>query len=360
MNLRETISTILLIAASALFGSCGFGSSNATHLVYVSTGQGVYGYRINNKSGASTQLPSAPFIVGNTPAGMVLDSSGLRGYLANQSDNTVSLLKIDSTSGVVSEVLPRTPAGGFSPNQLLLDSTGTTLFSENQLSDDISTFSVASDGSLKFQARTSALPGPPANMSFASGLLFVAVPNVSRVYVFAVSSGTLTPLTGSPLLVTEGVGTVTVDPSAKYLYVTNPSNNTIGGFSISSGTSSIAFTPITGSPFVPNTTSIPVAPITSILDATATHLYVANSGSSNLSLFSVGTNGALTSMSTPTVSVATNPRLLVFDPVSNYLLVGNIGGKSITQLSVTKTATLTSTSNTINLPSVPQAIAVAK
>src|SRR5947199_2323078 len=171
MYLRETISTILLIAASALFGSCGFGSSNATHLVYVSTGQGVYGYRVNNKSGASTELPSAPFIVGNTPAGMVLDSTGVRGYVANQSDNTISLLKIDSTSGVISEVLPRTPVGGFSPNQLLLDSTGTTLFSENQVSADISSFSVASDGTLNFLARTSTLPGRPANMAFASGLL---------------------------------------------------------------------------------------------------------------------------------------------------------------------------------------------
>lgn len=295
---------------------------------------------------------------------MVIDSTGKHGYVANQTDNTVSLLNIDSTSGVISEVLPRVAAGGFSPQQLLLDESSNTLFVTNLLSNSISTFSVGASGGLTLQTTTS-LPDSPANIAFASGLLFAAAPNFSRVYVFSVSSGNLTGLTGSPLLVPEGVGTVTVDPSAKYLYVTNPRNDTVSGYSIqhSSGSNQITLTIIPGSPFSSSTSTslTTTTPVTSILDSTATHLYVANSAAGNIAVFSVGTNGSL-SLTTPntTATTGTNPRLLAFDPIGKYLLVGNVGSRTITELSIKSDATLSSTGQTVNLSSVPQAIAVTR
>src|SRR5262249_12147419 len=160
------------------------------------------------------------------------------------------------------------PTGGFSPQQLLLDDASQTLFVTNLLSNSISTFSVGGSGALTAET-TTPFPDSPSNIAFAGGLLFVAAPNISRVYVYGVHSGNLTPLPGSPLIVTEGVGTVTVDPSAKYLYVTNPSNNTISGYSIqyASGSNQIALTLIPGSPFPSstNTTTVITAPVTSIL-----------------------------------------------------------------------------------------------
>ena len=362
MNLRYAIPVLLLLAAAAALSSCG--SSNSSHLLYVSTGQGIYGYRIDNKTGASTALPSAPFIVGNTPSGMVIDSSGQRGYVANQSDNTVSLLTIDSTSGVISEVLPRVATGGFSPSQLLLDDASHTLFATNLLSNNISTFSIGGSGGLTL-ATTTSLPDSPSNIAFAGGLLFAATPNFSRVYIFSVSSGTLTALTGSPLVVTEGVGAVTVDPSAKYLYVTNPGNNTISAYSIqyASGSNQITLTVIPGSPFLSSpsaTTTAIAAPVTSILDSNTTHLYVANSAAGNLAVFSVGTNGSLTATTGSLATTGTNPRVLAFDPIGNYLLVGNVGSKTITEFTIKSDATLSSTGQTVNLASVPQAIAVTR
>ncbi|HKR84383.1 MAG TPA: beta-propeller fold lactonase family protein [Terriglobales bacterium] len=360
MNLRYAIPVLLLLASAAALSSCG--SSNSSHLLYVSTGQGIYGYRVDNKTGASTALPSAPFIIGNTPSGMVIDSSGQRGYVANQSDNTVSLVNIDSTSGVISEVLPRVATGGFSPSQLLLDDASHTLFATNLLSNNISTFSIGGNGSLTLETTTS-LPDSPSNIAFAGGLLFAATPNFSRIYIFSVSSGTLTPLTGSPLVVSEGVGTVTVDSSAKYLYVTNPGNNTISAYSIQSGSNQITLTVIPGSPFASSpsaTTSAIAAPVTSILDSNSTHLYVANSAAGNMAVFSVGTNGSLSATTGTLSTTGTNPRVLAFDPIGNYLLVGNVGSKTITEFSIKSDATLNSTGQTVNLPSVPQAIAVTR
>lgn len=353
------------MSAIGVWCSCVF-SPSATHLLYVSTGQGVYAFRIQNNNGTSNQIPSGPFYAGNTPAGMVIDGSGNRMYLANQADNTISLLTIDHSSGVLKEVLPRTSTGGFSPNELLQDSAGTTLFVANQLSNSVAALPIGSNGALTAPTSSQIVPigSPPTNLAFANGLLFVAAPSFSQVFVYSLSSGNLSLVAGSPFVVSDGVGSVTVDSSAKYLYVTNPSINTISGFTIqySSSTNSIAFRAIPGSPFTPNVATSgtpPSAPISAILDSTTTHLYVANNGSSNVSLFSVGSNGALTSMTQVTAPAGSNPRQLLIDPNGNFLLVGNVGGESVSELAIKSDATL-GTSQAVSVPSVPQAIAVTK
>ena len=364
MKVRLTIQVFFLVGGVGVLSSCGvFSSKTPTHLLYVSTGQGIYGYRIDNKSGTSNPLPPAPFYAGNTPAGMVIDASGNHMYLANQTDNTISLLTIDHSSGVLTEVMPRTATGGFSPNQILLDSGGTTLFVANQLSNTVTALSIGSNGALTAPtaSQVAQIGSPPANLALGSGLLFVAAPSFSQVFVYSVSSGNLTAVGGSPFSMTDGVGSVTVDSSAKYLYVTNPSINTTSGFTIqySSSTNTIGLTPIPGSPFSPNASTAPSQPMRAILDSTAAHLYVANNGSSNVSLFSVGSNGALTSMTTPTAPAGTSPLQMLIDPNGSYLLVGNVSGRSVSELSIKSDGTL-GAAQTISVPSVPQALAVTK
>ena len=369
MNLRLTLLVLAVIGLIGSLCSCGpFSSTTTTHLLYVSTGQGIYAYRITNSSGASNAIPSAPFYAGNTPAGMVIDASGNHMYLANQADNTVSLLTIDHSSGVLSEVLPRAGTGGFSPNQILLDSSGATLFVGNQLSNTVTALSVGSNGALTAPkgSQVAQLASPPANLAFAGGLLFVSAPTFSQVYVFSVNSGNLNSVHGSPFVISNGVGSVTVDSSAKYLYVTNPSTNTISAYTIqySSSANTIAVQTIPGSPFAPDVSTTgataPIAPLSAVLDSTTTHLYVANNGSSNVSLFTVGTNGALTSTTAQTTaSTGSGPVQMLIDPNGNYLLVGNVGARSVSELPIKSDATL-GTAQTVTVPGVPQALAVTK
>jgi len=353
MNLRTSIVlvTALLVAA----GVSGCGSSKSSHLMYVSTDQGIYAFRIDNASGGLTSIFTAPFVIGNGPAGIVIDPSRQFLYVANQVDGTISQLKIDSVSGNLSELMPRTQSG-FSPNAMIMDSTGSTLFVANQLSNNISAFSVGSGGALKLVSTTS-VGSQPTGMAFANHLLFVAVPNFSRVYEFAESSGNLTPANGSPFLVSGGVASVAVDPGAKFLYVPNPSTNTISGFSIGSGG---AVTVIPGSPFAPTGTTLPTNPVFAAFDAAVTHLYVANFGSANISQFAIGANGSLTSLTTATVSAGTNPALIVFDPLGKYVFVANVGSKNISEFTINSDATLATTGNTVTLPTVPQGLVLTK
>ena len=364
MNLRHTITAFLmaLLTAGGL-SSCG-SSSHGSHLLYVTTGQGIYAYRIDNKSRNSTAIFSAPFSVGNTSGGIVISPSGQFAYVANEDDNTISLYKIDRVSGSLSEVLPRTPSGGFSPNSMVLDTSGSTLFVGNQLSNDVTAFSVGSGGALSHVSAPVPVGSQPSNLVFANGLLFVAVPNFSRVYVFSGSSGALTAVNGSPLIVSNGVASVTVDPSAKFLYSPSLANNTVSAFGIqySSSTNTVSLALVPGSPFSVNltTSSTPPAPVAAILDAAATHLYVANFAASSVSQFSVGTDGSLKLLTPATVSVGTNPALLAMDPDGKHMLVGNIGSKNITDLVINSDATLGSAGQSITVPGAPQGLGITK
>jgi len=363
MNLRQTI-TALLMSLLAAAGLCSCGSSHGTHLLYVTTGQGIYAYRIDNKSRQSTSIFSAPFAVGNASGGIVISPSGQFAYVANEDDNTISQYKIDPVSGALTEVLPRTPAGGFSPNSMVMDTSGSTLFVGNQLSNNVSAFSVGSGGTLSQMSAPAVVGSQPSNLVFANGLLFVAVPNFSRVYVFSVSSGALTAVNGSPLIVSNGVASVTVDPSAKFLYSPSLSNSTISAYGIqySSSTNTISLAVIPGSPFSVNSTTntTPAAPVAAIFDTTATHLYVANFGVGSISQFSVGTDGSLKLLTTPTVSVGTNPALLIMDTDGKHVLVGNIGSKNVTDLVINSDATLGTAGQSITVPGAPQGLGIAK
>jgi 6-phosphogluconolactonase len=359
MNLRQTITAFLMSLLAA--GLCSCGSSHGTHLLYVTTGQGIYAFRIDNKSRNSTPIFSAPFAVGNASGGIVISPSGQFAYVANEDDNTISTYKIDTVSGTLTEVLPRTPVGAFSPNNMVLDSSGTTLFVGNQLSNNVSAFSVGSDGALAQLSAPAPVGSQPSNLVFANGLLFVAVPNFSRVYVFTVSSGALTAVTGSPMLVSGSVGNITVDPSAKFLYVPNPANNTISAFSIQyvSGSNSIGITPIPGSPFTPTGTP-PTAPVAALLDPSSTHLYVTNFGSASVSQFSIGTDGSLTSLTPATASAGTSPAMLVMDSDGKHVLVGNVGSNNVTDLVINSDATLGSAGQSILVRAAPQGLGFTK
>jgi 6-phosphogluconolactonase len=59
--------------------------------------------------------------------------------------------------------------------------------------------------------------------------------------------GTLTPIIGSPFSAGKELTSVTVDPSGKFVYVTNLGDNNISGYTIDSATG--ALTAIVGSPF---------------------------------------------------------------------------------------------------------------
>lgn len=334
-------------------------SSNASHLGYVAEGTGISAFRINNHSGASTAIFTSPFIVGNSPAGMVMHPSNQFAFVSNQGDNTISLLKVDSTSGSLTEVLPRTNAG-LAPGPMIMDTTGKFLFVANQGSNDISVFSVSSNGALQLLSTTPVGSSPTSLAMPTSGsFLYVSVPTFSAVYGFSVSSGNLTAVPNSPFQVANGVSTVAVAPAGNFLYVPNPATNTISGFAIQS---SGALTQLSSSPFaVICAGSSSCTPVGAGVDPTGKYLYGANYNGTAVSQFTIdGSTGALTSITTTSPVAGTHPEFIVFDPGGTFVFVANVGSNSITEFQIKSDGSLSTSTNTIQVGTVPRALALTR
>ena len=347
---------LLVVALTALIATAGCSSTGSSHLAFVATGNGIFAFRIDNSSGNATSVFSAPFVVGNSPSAIVITPSNQFAYVTNQVDGTISLLKVDTTSGTLTEVQPRTKTGA-SPGVMIMDSTGSFLFVADQGSNDIEVFSIASNGTLKLVSSASVGSSPSALALSSSGnLLYVAVPNFSAIYAFNVNSGTLSPVANSPFFVANGVASVSFDATGSFLYAPSPGTNTIAGFAANSG----PLTPLPGSPYgTTASTNQLMTPVAVVADPTGKFLYAANFAASAVSGFNIASNGDLTQLLSGAGSAGTNPNLIMFDSGGKFLYVGNAGSNSITIFTL-DTSGILSSSSTIQTGTVARGMAFTK
>lgn len=344
----------LLVSVLAGLSSC---SSHSSHLAYVTTGSGIVGFRIANGNGTVTNLFTSPFLAGDATLGMVVHPSNRFAYVSNQRTGTISRLEIDLTSGVLTERVPRTPAG-LSPGPMILDSGGNFLFVADQGLNQVLVFSLDANGSLT-QVSSAAVGSAPTSLTLSSkGFLFVPVPNFSAIYVFSVSSGSLTQVCSStgpvclPFALNNVGSSVAVDPAGQFLYVPNPSTDTVSGFNIGAPGDLI---PVPGVTFATGN-----SPAAAGVDPSGKYLYVVNSGATTISQYTIDSAGDLTAITGTAPSAGTNPGFISFDPDGEFVYIGNLGSNTISQFTISSTGSLTSTSNTLAVGSVPRALALTK
>jgi 6-phosphogluconolactonase len=332
----------LLAVCLALAGLPGcnsfFSSTSASHVAYVTVpNQGVVAYRINNTTGVSTTILGSPFVTGNSPFSIQVHPSKKFLYVANTADNTISLFKIDSSSGALTEVMPRTPTG-LNPASLSMDTTGSFLYASNNGSNSISAYSIDSTSGVLTELAGSPVgtaTGPNyLTVSPTGKFLYVLDTNLQLITVYPISSGALQP--GSAFPVGFAPFAFAIDPAENFMYVANAGTNTIvsgsvSQFTINSATG--ALTLVADSAFPTGTN-----PVAMLVHPTGKYLYVVNSGTDNVSQFSIdSTTGVLTELTTTTVSTGTTPIFIVFDPIGGFVDVGSQGSKNITEYTVTKT-----------------------
>jgi 6-phosphogluconolactonase len=352
-GLKLAVAAFVALMALGILSGCGSffsSSSRPSHLAYVAGGvNDVTAYRIDNKSGAPSSIVTAPYVAGKSPSSIVVHPSNNFLYVANAADSTISLFSINSSSGTLTEVLPRTTSG-FSPGFMTMDSAGKFLFVANQGSNDVSMFQIGNAGALTLVSSVSVGSIPTGLVLSSAGFLYVPVPNFSVIAVLSVSSNSL-QFVGS-YLVTNGVGGVAVDPGAKFLYATNPATNTVSGFAIQAGGGLVAMPGLT--------VATGTTPVAAAMNLAGSALYVANSGAANVSQFTVdSTTGVLTAFATTIVAAGTNPAFLVVDPGGKFIFVGNTGSNSVTELAVASDGSVTS-GNTINVTFVPRSFAATQ
>jgi 6-phosphogluconolactonase len=342
---------VLVLAIAAIAGWVGCTSSS--HFVYatIPAASQLAVYREDPYSGTLTELSGTPYTVGDGAHSVVIHPSGKYLYVANpgQLEDDISLFDIAS-NGTLAEVAPRTPTGSEAtqPSLLVMDPAGNYLYVMNTLSDNISVFTIDSTtGALAPLMDPNTQPPQPYPPTGLGGLtplnmrltpsgnfLYVSVaggqqqPGIGSIEGFLVTAGVLTNVS-SPVVSAEGANPygLAIDPSGSYLYVANTGSESISIFSISS--SGALSNNVQGSPL----DDIYNDPYALLMDSQGQYLYVANQGSSNVAVYSINSSTGLpaaltTSTSAYAFATESSPSFLVEDPNGNYLFVGNQAGSA--------------------------------
>jgi 6-phosphogluconolactonase len=176
--------------------------------VNMALGSTISAFTINPGTGLLTAVAGSPFATGSNPLSLAIDPSGRFLYVAtygplNYGSGGVSAYAIDATSGALTPITPffrlsSLFSAGTGTNSVIVDPSGKYVYVANELSNDISMFTIDA------------------------------------------GSGALTAMTGSPFPTTgTGPHSIAVDPSGKFAYVVNETSNDISVHPINATTGAL-------------------------------------------------------------------------------------------------------------------------
>lgn len=307
-------------------------------------GNQIYGYAVNENTGALTGLAGFPLMTGGT--------------------------------------------GGFNLNsqQITIDATNRRLYVVNDGSDTISAYRINSDGSLTIlpfspialpvERRWTVVSVHPSGSPLIVGSVNAGVNNLSS---FAITATTATAATGSPYATGTGIFTMALSRDGNYIYGGGSDNfSTFAGYSVNAATGQL--TALAGSPFFGGSTpegfatdnagrlfhanynsqtvrayttagGIPTAvagsPFSSpstiqqvyaVLHPNQNFYYIADRAVNRVVAYQISNSGAATTLSlvagSPFASGGSFTNSLVFNGKGNYLFASNGSSRNLTTYSV--------------------------
>jgi 6-phosphogluconolactonase (cycloisomerase 2 family) len=291
-------------------------------------------------------------------------------------DHTTGILTPVGTALPPTPVCPTTtPAACSTPVGLGINSAGTFLFVLNQgaaaappttpsVPATISIFSIDTTRGLltpiagsPFSFASLVAPNPQfITVSPTANFLYVSDGLSGTVSAFAIGgNGTLAEVAGSPFTTGANMAGLLIDPKGQFLYAADSGNNKIAGFSIAA---SGVLTPLPGSPFPAD-----FGPVALAEDSTGTFVFSANQAGASMNVFKVA-SGSLTPVGSPVslVSVGTPlPSFVAVDVTNTFVYVANTGTTNISGFTIHPDGSLTQLTNSpFNLGIGPQWILITK
>ena len=277
------------------------------------TANTVSGFNIDHTTGIITPIgtaqPPTPVCASVTvcsnPIGVAVDSAGHFLLVLNQGSATpavpasISVFSIDTTRGLLTPVagspFPFASLVAPAPQFLIASPTSEAFYVSNGVSGTVSGFVVGANG----------VPSEVAGSPFATEagatlagmaidpkgqFLFVADSVNNSIASFNVASnGALTTAAGSPVAAGTTPVAVAVDGTSAFLYSANQGSDNVSAYSISSG----SLTPLAGSPFTLENSIASHQPAFITVDVSNAFLYVANPGTSNVTVFGRANDGTI-------------------------------------------------------------------
>ena len=309
------------------------GNTKALFLYVVNAGSpgstGISAYAIGS-DGSLKQVAGSPFATGAYPTAVAVTPNGSFLYITDGdvgSGTTVSEYSIASDGALTTIGSAGT---GTDPTGVTITPNGSFLYVTNAVGGTVSGYSIASNGTLaELKAQ-----GSPFNAGTAPDLL-VATPDSSFLYVTDNTSSSVSEYSiGSNGALTSigttsagiGAGTdpqgIAVTSDGSYLYVANVgtpvgSGTTLSVYSIpSNGVLASAATPTVGN-----------GP--TLMSVSGSFLYVSNFRDQTVSEYSIGSAGAIKSLTTPpTLGTGGRPTGIAVTPDGQFAYVAdNTNGK---------------------------------
>lgn len=281
----------------------------------------ISGFKINSATGNLTSIGTPTVVTGTNPSprGITITPNGSFAYVANSATNTVAGFSI-GTGGDLTPTTPATVAtGGTAARGIAVSPNDQFLYVANSTSDTISGFTIGAGGALTAISGAPFPTGAGSNpeslvVTPDNSVLFVVYSGTNQIGAFTIGGGGVltaaVPTSRFPTgtLGGEGSQRLTLSPNGLFLYVTNTGTNEIAVFSINSGGQLLTR-------IIPNTsTGAASAPVGITVDPSGRFLYVANSGTNEVAGFSIGTGGGLTPTTPATFSVLPNVPIGIATP----------------------------------------------
>jgi 6-phosphogluconolactonase (cycloisomerase 2 family) len=337
-SIDGTTGALTLIGTPATAGSSNqflTVTPNAQTL-YVLSNTSIYAFSVASSGPAAglTPVTGSPFTgqlgTSTSAAQAAVDPSGTHLYVTAEDVDGLFGFSIAS-SGAITALAAANSAVGSSPTQINIDPTGSFVYVANQ--NDAWVYSLnGATGALtptsQIRTRSSGsaqlLSVGSKQLTFTPTALYVANSASNNISQFSIdsSSGTL----ANPGLVAAGTTpkAVTVLPSGAFAYATNSGSGNLSAYSISGGVLSPLGTAVT--------TGSGPAWLTS--DLSGSFLYSANQGASDLWSFSIGSSGALTSGEAQINTANTAPVFVTTEATGQYLYTANSGAGNIDEFSI--------------------------
>jgi YVTN family beta-propeller protein len=323
--------------------------------------------------GSSNSLTFTITPGGVYPQSIAVDSAGKFAYVANQgcSVGYVSMYTINPTTGALASIGPPVSSLDYDALSVTVDPFGKFVYVANGGDDFSSDGSVAmytinaTTGALTFTgAITGNCPGlcVPLSVAVHPSGKFAYVPagggvsNGVAMYTIDATTGALTSI--GTIAVGGFAVSVAVHPSGKFAYVAAASDTPGSAGDVSMYTIDATTGALTSiGTIAAGTIAALPAPISIAVDPTGAFAYVANSGSNDVSMYTINaTTGALTSIGT--IATGTDPGSVAVDPAGEFAYVTNSGSNDVSMYTINATSGALTPIGTIAVGSAPSSIAI--
>jgi 6-phosphogluconolactonase (cycloisomerase 2 family) len=361
---------IIMTACSSNSSPSGTGPGGTGALFVATQGDQMVSSFSANLSNGTLSTTGTSQMTDAMPSAMVLAPSGNALFVANAGAGDIESYTVNSDGSLTKG---STVGTHFSPTSLAIDPGGKLMFvacqgtpGDTTVVGTVDVFSVSGTTLTSVGSVSTTVPGavnalPTAvavSVQASASFLYVANKNDGTVSVYMYDA--VGNLTAQSLPVTVGTApealavtpTATVIPDGTFLYVANSGSNNISAFTIDPMAGTL--TAVTNSPF-----SAGLGPASLAVSIKGKFLYCADKQSNQISSYTIdAVKGSLTATAPATTSTGVNPVWVAVHPAGTWVYVANQGSANVSILEIKTTGALGSPTNPQATSAAPSAIAL--